>query len=208
MSNPRRKLQGDESLYGNGLELPRADVLAFWRWAFGDLCHNNLRGVFAEWLVAQLLGIDLPETRDPWAAHDLEWRDRLTIEVKCCASFQSWHTEGQAPSRLEWNVPKTRTWTVQDGYAENPSHNADLYVLCMQIEENAARWDPLDLDQWRFYVLTREQLAALGAARISRRRLGQAAREVTAGDLLAEVMRLAESGTTSASMRRKHVDAS
>lgn len=189
--NPKRRLQGDETLHGAGQELPRVQVLEFWRWAFGDLCQNNLRGVFAEWLVAQLLGIDLLATRDPWASHDLEWNGS-TIEVKCCASLQSWHEEGQAPSSLEWNVPKTRTWTAQDGYAESPSHNADLYVLCVQIEENPLQWDPLDLDQWRFHVLSREQLVSVGAARITRRRLAGIAPEVAASELRQEVARLSD----------------
>lgn len=191
-SNPKRRLQGDETLHGAGLEIPSAEVLRFWRWAFGDLCHNNLRGVFAEWLVAQLLGIDLPETRDPWAAHDLTWGNGLTIEVKCCACLQSWHEAGQSPSAIGWSVPRTKTWTPQDGYSDTPSHNAHLYVLCVHIEEDAACWDALDLDQWRFYVLSREQLASVGAVRISRRRLAGVAREVTASELRAEVARLGE----------------
>lgn len=82
MSHPHRRLQGQERLHGGGLDPADARVLEFWRWAFGDLCHNNVRGVFAEWLVAKLLGVELPPTRDAWAAHDLEWRDGLTIEVK------------------------------------------------------------------------------------------------------------------------------
>lgn len=192
LNNPRRRLQGDEKLHGPGLELRCADVLGFWRWAFGDLCHNNLRGVFAEWLVAQVLGIDLPDSRDPWAAHDLTWRDGLTIEVKCCAAFQAWHQTRQTPSRLEWSIPKTRTWSALEGYAETPSHNANLYVLCAQIEEDASLWDPLDLEQWRFHVLTREQLTPIGTVRISRHRLGQFSRELKAEELQGEVSRVAD----------------
>lgn len=196
-SNAKRRLQGDETLHGAGLELPSAEVLRFWRWAFGDLCHNNLRGVFAEWLVAQLLSIDLHETRDPWAAHDLVWGDCFTIEVKCCACLQSWHEAGQSPSAIGWSVPRTKTWTPQGGYSDTPSHNADLYVLCVQIEEDAARWDALDLDQWRFCVLSREQLASVGAVRISRSRIASAAPELTARELRAEVARVASLRTAS-----------
>lgn len=191
MQNSHRTLQGDETLHGTNGAILDATVLEFWRWAFGDLCQNNVRGVFAEWLVANLLGIDLPGTRDPWAAHDLELRDGLTIEIKCCACLQAWHAEGQAPSAIGWSVPQTQTWTARDGYSGTAPHNADLYVLCVQIEEDPARWDALDFDQWRFHVLTRERLASMGAARISRRCVTQVAPQLTAGELQAEVARIA-----------------
>jgi hypothetical protein len=74
VNNPRRSLQGVETLHGADPELPAATVLDFWRWAFGDLCHNNLRGIFAEWLVAQLLGIDLPRPVGRGPPRTSPWR--------------------------------------------------------------------------------------------------------------------------------------
>jgi hypothetical protein len=195
MRNANRRLQGRETLHGTCATLPDATVLDFWRWAFGDLCQNNVRGVFAEWLVAKLLGIELPDTRDPWAAHDLEWRDGLTIEVKCCACLQAWHADGQTPSAIGWSVPQTQTWTAQDGYSGTASHNADLYVLCVQSEQDPARWDALDLDQWRFYVLTRAQLSGLGTARITLRRLEKLTSRLSASELRDHVEALSQAQT-------------
>jgi hypothetical protein len=189
MSN--RQLQGFEQLHGGANADANSSILDFWRWAFGDLCHNNLRGVFAEWLVAQILGIALPPTRDPWAAYDLLYRDKVSIEVKCCGALQSWHKADQPSSVIGWSIPATRAWTAETGYAPEPAHNAALYILCAQIESDPEKWDALDLDQWRFHVLTRDQLAALASKRLSRARVLAGSPELTAEELKAAVDRLA-----------------
>jgi len=49
-------LQGDEPLLG-GTHSSTSTILDFWRWAYSDLIDNTSRGIFAEWLVAQALGI-------------------------------------------------------------------------------------------------------------------------------------------------------
>src|SRR5690349_13309534 len=85
MSTLRTPLTGTEPLVGSAAEGQDATVLNFWQWAFGDLCPNDIRGVFSEWLVAQLLGIPLPEGRESWAAWDLRTLEGVTIEVKSCA---------------------------------------------------------------------------------------------------------------------------
>ena len=50
----------------------------FWTWAFSDLQANNVRGVFAEWMVAQILGLT-PNPRGSWDDYDLQLPDGRTI---------------------------------------------------------------------------------------------------------------------------------
>jgi hypothetical protein len=176
------RLEGPECLFGGGCTLPNATVLDFWRWAFGDLCPNNIRGVFAEWLVATLLGLDLTVARDPWDSHDLTTPSGLKIEVKCCAYLQAWHADGAPASRIEWNVRPTQTWTAAEGYSGPAAHNAGLYVFCLQVERDAARWNALDLSQWRFHVLTKDQVVGLGVKRIALARLSSLAPQLTAAE--------------------------
>ncbi len=40
-----------------GLEDEQVRVRDFWRWAFSDLCDDDLKGWYAEWIVSILLGI-------------------------------------------------------------------------------------------------------------------------------------------------------
>ncbi len=157
-------LTGDETLVGGQGTGADCRVLDFWRWAFSDLRANDVRGVFAEWLVARILDLD-PPTRDSWAAYDLITPAGVAIEVKAAGYLQSWAQKG--PSRIQFGGLSGRTWDSATGFAEVRTYNADLYVFCVQIEQDEARWSALDLDQWRFYLVRREQLAALGVRSIS-----------------------------------------
>jgi hypothetical protein len=172
MNGVRARLQGAERLLGQGTELLDGTVLGFWRWAFGDLCPNDIRGVFSEWLVAQLLSIPLKATRESWGAWDLRTPEGVTIEVKSCAYVQVWHGEKQRPSRISWSGLTGQTWDAETNlYSGERTYNADLYVFCVQSEKDPHRWNALDLDQWRFYLLTREQVAGLSVRSLSESRL-------------------------------------
>jgi hypothetical protein len=62
-------VKSDDQLTGAS-ELP-ANTLAsdFWKWAYGDLSDDDVKGAFAEWLVAKLLA--LPQSRRvSWAPTD------------------------------------------------------------------------------------------------------------------------------------------
>ena len=111
----------------------------------------------------------------------------IRFEVKCCGALHSWREPGQPSSRIGWSIPAARGWTAESGYAADPAHNAAIYILCVQIEPDPERWDALDLDQWRFHVLTRDQLRGLASARLSRSRVLAGSPELTAGELKAVV---------------------
>ena len=60
----------------------------FWAWAYSNILTNNLRGVFAEFLVGTALGV-VEGTRTEWDAFDLLYKG-AGIEVKSSAYLQSW----------------------------------------------------------------------------------------------------------------------
>ena len=181
MSERRPQLSGEELLHGEGLVLPDSTVLHFWRWALGDLCPNSVRGVFSEWLVAQLLGIDL-DARDPWAEADLIYGEDTRIEVKSAAYVQSWD-QGNTISTISWSRLKGRKWDPKAGRTGDQTYNADVYVFCVQTMQDRSRWDALDLSQWRFYVLGRDQLEALDQKSISEGRMKRLTSPLMAGEL-------------------------
>lgn len=74
--------------------------------AFGDLKANNVRGVFAEWMVAQLLGLQ-PKPRGSWDEYDILLEDGRTIEVKARAYLQVWPSKADPPSVIRFR-PCTR----------------------------------------------------------------------------------------------------
>jgi hypothetical protein len=154
---PLHPLTGQESLTLNGESLANSQVLDFWRWAFSDLRMNNVRGVLAEYIVAKLLNIPL-ETRDSWESYDLKTAAGITIEVKAAAYLQAW--EQRQPSRIVFTGLQTRTWSPRMGYGEQ-GYGADVYALCLLTEQDPARFDPLNLDQWQFWLLSRAVIIQL-----------------------------------------------
>jgi len=170
MTHKVHRFTGNECVASETPSPPQATVLDFWQWAFSDLRANDVRGVFAEWLVAKLLDIDLSTcVRDSWGGCDLATSEGIRIEVKTSAYLQAW--QQKRPSQISFGRLKGRRWDPMKGYAPEATLNADFYVFCIQTEQDAARWDALDLEQWRFVLLTREQVGELGGKSVSLPRL-------------------------------------
>lgn len=180
MSNPHIKLTGNEQLCGSTLELENVTILDFWKWAFSNLQMNNVRGIFAEWLVAKLLCIPL-DIRDSWQEWDLITPSGVKIEVKTSAYLQSW--EQVKPSRIVFNGLKGRKlYSSTSKYAHTATYNADMYVFCVQIEKDPVKWNALDIDQWKFYLLSKEEMERLNQKSISLNPLTKICPAMTAGE--------------------------
>lgn len=163
-----RRLSGQESLINAPEFIKDATVQEFWRWAFSDLKMNDIRGIFAEWLVAKLLDIPL-NVRDSWADHDLE-KDGVKIEVKSSGYLQSW--KQKKPSKIVFSGLKGRVYDYETNtYAPEATYNADVYIFCVQTEKNPEKWNALDLEQWEFYLLYKEDLEKLNQKTISLERV-------------------------------------
>lgn len=140
-----------------------ASVMDFWRFAMSDLRMNNVRGYLAEFLVARAVGATGP--RVEWDAYDVLAPDGTRIEVKASAYLQAWAQRG--PSRITFTGLTGRTWTPEGGSSKEQTFNADVYVFAVQTAADHGSYDPLDTDQWRFYVLPRRVLAGRGNRSIS-----------------------------------------
>ena len=129
------------------------DLQDFWRWSTSDILSNATRGVLAEYLVARALGIAVEEgVRDEWAAYDLTTPEGVKIEVKSAAYLQSWYQERL--SRISFLVAKTRTWDPATNLLDSmPARKADVYVLALLHHQDKATVNPMDVEQWCFYVL-------------------------------------------------------
>lgn len=153
-----RPLTGSEPFLSHGAPIG-ADVLAFWRWSASDLVSNALRGRVAEFLVAHALGVADGNVRTEWDAYDLRVRGGPTIEVKSSAYLQSWAQRGA--SRICFGIQPTRAWSPDTNeFSLESRRQADLYVFALLHHRDKATLDPLDTDQWTFFVLATEVLDA------------------------------------------------
>ena len=150
------RVQGDEAFYAAG-GAQGFSVLDFWQWSMADLVSNTTRGVLAEFIVAQALGVATTGVREEWAAYDLCTPDGITVEVKSAAYVQSWMQ--RRLSSILFNVGKRRVWdAATNQLSAEPLRPASVYVFALLAHQDRATLDPLNLDQWRFYVLSTREI--------------------------------------------------
>ena len=146
-------------------------LLDFWRWAFSDICDDDIKGIFAEWMVGTLLGLSVTSGRRiSWANSDWILPNGKRIEVKATAVWQSWKILNQdgsckTPSERAVQDRNIRFCGLQargnsSQWKGNREFKADFYVFCFQAEKDPCVWDAWNLAQWEFYMMTREELLA------------------------------------------------
>ena len=143
---------GQEQLTSNGSTIG-IKLIDFWKWSVSDLVSNATRGRFAEFIVASALGINMENVRDEWSAYDLISPEGIKIEVKSAAYIQSWAQKDL--SKISFSIKAARYWdrstNIQD---PTPSSPSDFYVFCLLKHQDQPTLDPMNLDQWEFYVVS------------------------------------------------------
>lgn len=128
------------------------DLLEFWQWSMSGLVDNTTRGVLAEFIVARAVGAPTVGTRDPWATFDLETPEGVKIEVKSSSYLQSWAQDRL--SDINFDIAPSYAWDPEIGdYEGEPKRHADVYVFALLAHKDQSTIDPMDLEQWEFYVL-------------------------------------------------------
>ncbi len=126
-------------------------LLGFWQWAMSNLLVNTTRGILAEYLVALDIGL-ADGVRGVWDAFDLMMPDGIKIEVKSGAYVQDW-SQTQL-SRIAFSIAPARQYdnSIND-YGPDRVRPADIYVFALLNHQDKLTVDPLNLEQWTFYVL-------------------------------------------------------
>jgi hypothetical protein len=146
---PRRR-EASEPFHSLGSH-ERFSVGDFWAWSMSDLVVNTNRGLVAEFLVAEALGV-AGGVRDPWQPFDLTTPEGVTIEVKSGSYVQAWAQKEH--SYLQFSIEPSKAWDPETGEWEKVRRRqADVYVFCILAHREQETLDPLDLSQWSFLVL-------------------------------------------------------
>ena len=145
--NPSEKFLNSENL-------PISDktIGDYWQWAFSDLIGNTERGVIAEYLVAMASGSERP-VRNSWEPYDIQSTNGKKIEVKSAAYVQSWAQS--KPSQIRFSIRKTLEWVPEENrFGKDRKRHSDLYVFCVLTEKIKSEVNPLDIEQWEFYIMS------------------------------------------------------
>ncbi|MFH1601659.1 MAG: hypothetical protein ABIB61_01745 [Candidatus Shapirobacteria bacterium] len=146
--NVKRKSGAELFLQDNGNL--NFSLLDYWQWANSDLINNTTRGILAEFIVASALGIT-KGVRKEWDSFDLKYKN-LKIEIKSSAYIQSWHQSKY--SNLTFGIQPTLAWNPDTNkYSQVTTRQSDIYVFCVLSSKNKRTVNPLNLDQWDFYII-------------------------------------------------------
>ncbi len=205
--NDLPKLTGKESLKYPcdwKIDLSDANVGQFWSWAYSELLDNTLRGEFGEYLVA--LALDPSDRfrfrKKAWSSWDLQVNKDFRIEVKTSGRSQSWHKDPPyrsgkiRKSPPSWSVNAGHIYDEEKGnWSNDSSRPADLYVFCFHDEKCVDKAKTTDLNQWKFYVVSKNNLERCFIDK-SRKSIGVTTlakmNEVKFNQLRDEIIRVAE----------------
>ena len=122
----------------------------FWSWNQSNLIENRTRGILAEFIVKQALNIQ-KGTRVEWDCYDLITEKEIKIEVKSAAYIQSWDQKEYSP--IKFGINKTISDPSNPDYDGKYRRWSHCYIFCLLHHKDQKTINPLDLDQWTFYVL-------------------------------------------------------
>lgn len=156
---PVKKLTGSEKFKNVGNK--NFSVQEFWSYGFSNLNSNVLRGALAEFIVENALRENNQiDVRNPWGDSDVIAPNGKNIEVKCCSYIQDWDQNDF--SKILWSGLKAKTlyWSsaVSDFPRSKADYKSDIYVLALFKHQDHETLDILDMDQWCFYILSKERI--------------------------------------------------
>jgi len=178
---------GNEPLTFNGKDIG-FKLIDFWSWGHSDILGNTARGRFAEFIVATALKIDLSIMNDGWNAFDLTSPEGIKVEIKASAYIQTWMQKDF--SKINFSIKAARSWnSITNEMAETPSRASDVYVFCLLNHKEQNTIDPMNLDQWEFFVLSILEVNNCNVSTISLKSLQKLTKSVSYSNLREEIIR-------------------
>ena len=119
-------------------------MLDFWKYQYSNIF--DLQENIAEFIVGKALGLTEPCNRNGWSLYDIYYRDKR-IEVKETGYFYSWQEDGK--------ISQQRTFGIAPALGPNKvrERQNDIYVFCLNTGTNEEESNPLEMDNWKFYVV-------------------------------------------------------
>lgn len=142
-----RSYDGSDSFVFEGKEV--FSVLDFWKYMYSNL--NTIVSDLGEFFVAKALGIEKAENTDYWTAYDMSYKNQR-IEVKSTQYVHPWNKTRVSKTRTFSIEPTRNSYWEAEGTAEYTRQN-DVYVFCINQNQDINNHDPLNIDSWEFFVV-------------------------------------------------------
>ena len=132
---------GKEKFLFNGIEQDYS-LIDFWIWNQSDLIENRTRGILAEYIVKKALEVKSND-RIEWDDYDIITDTGVKIEIKSAAYIQTWEQTKYSNISFDISVNKR----------SNFERKSDFYVFCLLDCKTQNNINPLNLEQWTFFVV-------------------------------------------------------
>lgn len=157
IDNNYSSLKGGTELFCLGDSDLGFSILDFWRWSASNILSNATRGALAEFIVGRAVGMEMKSVREEWDAYDLVTPNNIKIEVKSSAYLQAWSQKKY--SNISFGIRSASEWdAAKNMRVDKKTRLADVYVFCLLKHKDRATVNPLNLEQWEFYVLSTEEV--------------------------------------------------
>lgn len=128
--------------------------------------QNNLRGLYVEFMVGELLGKGWAHNGSDWAAYDFSHENGVRLEVKQSAARQTWEAPKSLRRGPSFSVRTPKVEWIGSTALPRSRRVADIYVFAWHGSE-AEDADQRDSDQWQFFVVSTGKLPAQATVGLS-----------------------------------------
>ncbi len=125
------------------------NMLELWQWKYSDI--YDIQNVIAEYIIEKALGIERSQNVGSWTLFDIEYRSKR-IEVKETAYYHSWQEPGDKIS-MQRAFGVTKAYSKYKDATSSFERQNDIYVFCLNVGFTREESNPLDLDNWEFYIV-------------------------------------------------------
>ena len=123
----------------------------FWKFHYSNV--YSAHGEIAEFVVARALGITEAQNTAYWTLWDITYRN-VKIEVKATAYYHLWNSNGNVSKQRTFGIAKANGSYDSDISGNNDfCRQNDIYVFCLNLGNTKEESNPLDLNNWEFYII-------------------------------------------------------
>lgn len=139
----------EEFKFGN--ESVGLTILDFWQFKYSNI--YNMQEIIAEFLVAKALEKTEADNDEYWTLWDVSYRGKR-IEVKETSYYHPWNEGKKVSNQRAWSIGKANSsYEDEDTINNRYERQNDIYVFCLNDGETKETANPLDLNNWKFYVV-------------------------------------------------------
>ncbi|MBE5936231.1 MAG: hypothetical protein E7262_10710 [Lachnospiraceae bacterium] len=113
----------------------------------------------AEYIVASALGVKKSNNCDYWALYDVDYKNgnkNYRIEVKETSYYHPWNKNDKVSNQRTFGITKANSNYENEDIENKFERQNDIYVFCLVNGKNEKDADPLNLNNWQFYVVRTE----------------------------------------------------